>query len=60
MEKLSLVKMENISGGTQGSNANTATAYMCTLSVLLLFTGFLAPAAAAPGIGCALGLSQAF
>jgi hypothetical protein len=51
MKKLELKQMENLKGS---NNCTTATGFLCTASVFLLF-GPYAPLAAATGIGCALG-----
>lgn len=55
MKTLNLKEMEAIEGGLT-ERGRTATGYMCGMAVTLLFTGAFAPLAAAPGLGCALGL----
>lgn len=51
MKKLELNNMEILEGGNP---CQTATGFLCTASIFLLF-GPYAPLAAATGIGCALG-----
>jgi hypothetical protein len=62
MEKLSLrtldvQEMERIDGGTS-AGCSWATGAMCFATLGLLSSVFLAPIAAATGIGCALGIAS--
>lgn len=54
MKKLENEKMEVLTGGVD--KRGYATGLMCGAAATLLFTGIFAPIAAAPGIGCAIGL----
>jgi hypothetical protein len=55
MIELSLARMEEIEGGVD-EKSEYYTGVMCGLAVLLSFTGFFAPFAAAPAAGCLVGL----
>lgn len=56
MKKLENEKMEVLSGGKLGTNGRFFTGLMCGAAAALLFTGIFAPMAAAPGIGCGIGV----
>ena len=56
METLSFEQMEKIEGGKLNAQGTYATGLMCGMAAALLFTGVFAPLAAAPGVGCAIGL----
>ena len=56
MIELSLARMEEIEGGVDQPRVEFATGIMCSVGLLLCFTGFLAPLAAAPIAGCLTGL----
>lgn len=53
MKKLENEKMEVLTGG---DNRKKVTGVMCGMAIVLLCSVAFAPLAAAPGIGCAIGL----
>lgn len=54
MKKIEEEKMEFIFGGKD--RKGYATGFMCGMATAMLFTGPFAAIAAAPAIGCAIGL----
>lgn len=56
MKKMNLNEMLAIEGGDLTPQGQYITRLMCGMAVGICFWGFLAPIAAAPAIGCAIGL----
>jgi len=56
MKQLEMVQMEDLQGGTLDHRGRFVTGLMCGAAVALLFSGVFAPLAAAPAVGCAVGI----
>lgn len=58
MKRLNLTTLESIEAGKKSEACGWVTGGMCVATIALLTSAFLAPLAAATGIGCALGAAS--